>query len=241
MKVLFSGNGNNLSTYSRHAHEHPEIILTIFGNAHAIYGNETYIAECGHIALVPPNTFHSLKNGNNYSDLFVAMDAMPFELKKPLILNDDNGMIKPLMHTLYNVWIQKEENYQQICDNLLSIIFELIRNLQNSKNPDDFVDKLKSMLATHLTDAHFQFKDAATALGISQDYLRHRFKAETGMTPLEYLTHLRITQAKRYLAQKNGHTISEIAYLCGFSDPYYFSRCFKKQVGKSPKAYRTEC
>ncbi len=241
MKVLFSGNGNNLSTYSRHAHEHPEIILTISGSAHAIYGGETYIAEGGHLALVPPNTFHSIKNGNSYSDLFVAIDAMPFEINKTLVLNDDNGMIKPLLRTLYNVWVQKEENYQQICDNLLGIIFELITKLQNNKNPYNFVEKLKNLLTLHLTDAHFQFKNAAAELGISQDYLRHRFKAETGMTPLEYLTHLRITQAQRYLTQKDGHTISEIAYLCGFSDPYYFSRCFKKLTGKSPKAYRTEC
>lgn len=240
MKVLFSGNGNNLSTYSRHAHAHPEIILAVAGSAHAIYGNETYVTERGHIALLPPNTYHSLNNGEDYSDLYIRIDTLTFSVEKPVILKDDSGMIEPLMRTLYTVWIQKEDNYQQICDNLLDIIFEFINKLLKNKNQYDFVEKLKNILALHLSDTHFQFKNAAAELRVSQDYLRHCFKADVGMTPLEYLTTLRIAQAKRYLRESKTYSIREIAYLCGFADPYYFSRCFKKQTGQSPKAYRNE-
>ncbi len=240
MKVLFSGNGNNLSTYSRHAHTHYEIILTISGSAHASYGAQTYVAERGHIALLPPNTFHSIQNGELYSDFYVATDALELCGSCPLILKDESGTIEPLMRTLYTVWVQKEENYQQICDNLLEVICEFIRKLLASKNQYDFVNKLKSIFALHLSDAGFGLKDAAATLRISADYLRHCFKADTGMTPLEYLTKLRIAQAKRYLVQNKSYTVSEIARLCGFTDPYYFSRCFKKQTGLSPKAYRNE-
>ncbi len=240
MQVLFSGNGNNLSTYSRHAHAQYEIILTVSGSAHATYGTETYIAERGHIALVPPNTDHHLQNGLRYSDFYVRCDTLELCAEHPSILKDESGIIEPLMRTLYTVWVQKEENYQQICNNLLEVICEFIRKLQTSKNQYDFVDRLKSILALHLSDTNFQIKNVIATLNISSDYLRHCFKADTGLTPLEYLTQLRISQAKRYLIQNPSYTVSEIASLCGFADPYYFSRCFKKQVGVSPKLYRKE-
>jgi len=241
LKVLFAGNGNNLSTYSRHAHTQYEIILTVAGSAHAFYGDTLYIAERGHIALLPPNTPHNLTDGVAYSDLYIRLDTLDFIENEPLILNDDSGLVEPLMRTLYTVWVQKEENCQQICDNLLEVILYCIRKQKTSKNRYDFVDKLKSILALHLSDVKFSIKETSAKLGISTDYLRHCFKSDTGMTPLEYLTSLRIAQARRYLKQDNGYTVSEIAFLCGFSDPYYFSRCFKKQTGLSPKAYRDGC
>ena len=58
------------------------------------------------------------------------------------------------------------------------------------------------------------------------------------MTPLEYLTQIRIEQAKSYLINSNIYSISEIADMCGFSDQYYFSRVFKKTVGVSPRDYK---
>ena len=75
-------------------------------------------------------------------------------------------------------------------------------------------------------------------MGISFDYMRHCFKEETGETPLEYLTKMRIRQAKRHLRQNKFYSVGEIAYLCGFSDRYYFSKIFKKLTGMSPGEYQ---
>ena len=67
------------------------------------------------------------------------------------------------------------------------------------------------------------------------------FKKETGLTPLQYLTDKRLENAASNLAMSGGRgNISEIAYQCGFSEPLYFSRLFKRKYGVSPRSYASK-
>lgn len=69
------------------------------------------------------------------------------------------------------------------------------------------------------------------------DYLNRVFKKETGDTIFSTLNHIRIMNAKKYLAT-GLYTCSEVAARCGFHDVYYFSKVFKKIAGCSPTEYR---
>lgn len=64
-----------------------------------------------------------------------------------------------------------------------------------------------------------------------------RFKALMGMSPSKYLLQLRIGAACDLL-RNTDFPIKEIADMCGYRDPYFFSRAFKEQTGHSPRAYR---
>ena len=68
------------------------------------------------------------------------------------------------------------------------------------------------------------------------DYLRKLFKKEVGVTPLEYMTNLRMKNAESMLTAMwtKEYSVSEIALMCGFDDALYFSRVFKKYYGCSP-------
>ena len=57
-------------------------------------------------------------------------------------------------------------------------------------------------------------------------------------TPLEYLTELRMERA-RQLIISSSMRIKDIAEWCGYTDSYYFSRCFKKYYGVSPEMFRS--
>lgn len=65
------------------------------------------------------------------------------------------------------------------------------------------------------------------------------FKRYMGMTPLQYVTAIRITKAKDLL-KNTAFTIQEVGRLVGYENPLYFSRIFKKQTGHSPSEYRKE-
>ena len=67
----------------------------------------------------------------------------------------------------------------------------------------------------------------------------HKFKDSTGMTPIEYLTRIRINEAK-YLLANSPYNIAEISNIVGYNDPLYFSRVFKKMIGVSPKRYKNK-
>lgn len=63
------------------------------------------------------------------------------------------------------------------------------------------------------------------------------FKRYMGMTPLQYITSIRINKAKDLL-KNTAFTIQEVGRLVGYENPLYFSRIFKKQTGHSPSEYR---
>jgi len=79
--------------------------------------------------------------------------------------------------------------------------------------------------------------EAAAASNLSVHYFSRLFKKEIGITFKEYLTKLRIEDAKRKLEQKDAN-ISKIAKDIGYSNPSYFSKVFKEYEGKSPSDYR---
>ena len=58
-----------------------------------------------------------------------------------------------------------------------------------------------------------------------------------GLSPMEYLASRRVAQA-RILLFSTTLSIKEIAFRCGFSDPYYFTKVFTKRTGLCPTRYR---
>lgn len=77
----------------------------------------------------------------------------------------------------------------------------------------------------------------ARQTGFSTEYFCRIFKLLAQKTPVEYITSLRLKQAKHLLTHTED-SISSIAGASGFNDVNYFSRCFKKQNGMTPRQYR---
>ncbi len=74
-------------------------------------------------------------------------------------------------------------------------------------------------------------------LNVDRTTLSTRFKNDTGITMLDYITQLRISGAKRLLKTTSAN-VSEVANMCGFSNPSYFARTFHKKTGCPPLDYR---
>ncbi|MBD0278757.1 MAG: helix-turn-helix transcriptional regulator [Bacteroidota bacterium] len=63
-----------------------------------------------------------------------------------------------------------------------------------------------------------------------------KFKSLTGLTPVEFVRDMRLQRAKQLL-DAGGNNVSEVAYEVGFSNPKYFSTCFKEKYHVSPSDY----
>ncbi|SMB99068.1 two-component system, response regulator YesN [Thermanaeromonas toyohensis ToBE] len=81
-------------------------------------------------------------------------------------------------------------------------------------------------------------EDVARAVGISPAHLSRLFKQELGRTVIEYLTLVRLEQAK-LLLRKGDLTLEEISRRVGYNDVAYFSRVFKREVGVTPGIFRS--
>lgn len=72
---------------------------------------------------------------------------------------------------------------------------------------------------------------------VSYPKLYKDFVKEFGISPMEYVCRCRLGKAQ-LLLESSDMSIKETALQSGFSDPLYFSRCFKKHIGISPSEYR---
>ena len=79
--------------------------------------------------------------------------------------------------------------------------------------------------------------DMAAAAATSRSGLQRKLKQAMGITPQDLLREARIKHASQLLTNTQ-KTIAEVAYACGFTDPKYFSRCFKQSTGQSPTEYK---
>lgn len=91
---------------------------------------------------------------------------------------------------------------------------------------------MRKRLETGLTLA-----ELSAQFGISRFHLVRWFRARTGLPPMEYFIRLRIEKACLLLDRSN-QPVHEVARECGYADPYYFSRIFRKTMGLSPLHYR---
>lgn len=72
---------------------------------------------------------------------------------------------------------------------------------------------------------------------ISEVHFRRLFKKMYGSSPIKFVQNIRINKAKQLLIDENV-SINKIALECGYDDPFYFSRIFKKVTGVTPSEYR---
>lgn len=123
------------------------------------------------------------------------------------------------------IWIVK------VLDAFLDTVYES-RNIKNSKLLGDALDYIREHYKENLS-----LESISQKIFISPYYLSHLFKEELGITFLEYLTRIRMEEAKRLLKDQNV-TINAISSEVGYDDPGYFSKVFKKNTGLSPNQYR---
>jgi len=101
----------------------------------------------------------------------------------------------------------------------------------------DLADKMIELIQNRYTSTQLNVESIARMLNISRSQLFRICKQKTAMSPIQYLTQLRIEQAKYWLVTTN-HTITDIANSTGFGDAMYFSRMFTEKTGMNPTAYR---
>ena len=110
----------------------------------------------------------------------------------------------------------------------------------SSRSPQDqaFMDRVVRYVEEHIGDAEANTDGMADAAATSRSVLFRKMKNIVGLTPADFLREARIKRACQLLATTQ-MPVSDVAFSCGFSDPKYFSKCFKASTGCSPTEYRS--
>jgi len=130
------------------------------------------------------------------------------------------------------------ENQEELCLWVVKVVNDIIENLYRSKTL--YLDQ-RVRRALEFMDQHF-FSDLTVERIAREAYLStsrfsHLFKSQMGLAPVEYLTRVRIENARQML-KNSKKSVAEIAQELGYSDQSYFTKVFKKSEGLTPQSFR---
>lgn len=106
--------------------------------------------------------------------------------------------------------------------------------VKNYSKKDKIYINIENHLKANFSDQDLSISSIANALYYEGSYIRRVYKEQAGKTIMNRLEEIRLEHAKHLLNQNRTLKLAEIAKECGFSEPYYFSKRFKKYYGVSP-------
>ena len=226
--------------YPMHQHGYWEIMYYLSGEGYLATDSGALSFQPGVIILVPPgvrhgsvseNGFVNISIGGSFDRLFLFSepqrqrdnDACNGQQLAKLILDNQHGDPRYLsaLCSAYAHFLLQNARYER----RLQQISELIRQAH-----------------LNFRDCRFTITEQLRKTDYCQDYIRAEFKKSTGLSPVDFLTKIRMENAVK-LFEIYGQSISvgEVGESCGFVDMAYFSRRFKQHTGLSPAAYRRRC
>lgn len=133
------------------------------------------------------------------------------------------------------------KDYSSLLNGLTSMYENFFSNLEGSANKHEpmteIVGKVESYMISNYTK-QITINNIADMVNVNPCHLSKTFKLIKGISPMDYLTHLRIDKSKELITNSN-LMLKDIAEIVGYTNQYYFSRIFKTVTGQSPSEYKS--
>lgn len=222
------------------------IILNYDHNKYQITQNSIFSLDCTkeHKISLSKNTtrmecyfIHFFGDGaKKYMQYFNQMHASGIIELQP------NNTILPAMQHLLNLYANHHRSIladYEACTALTNICFTLLNETKTKRNliPSKIIEIRNTITERYMEN--ITLESLATQYFYSKSYLQKQFKKYIGISPLEYLTQTRITEAKKLLRATN-ISITKISEQVGFHDSGYFIQVFRNEENVTPLKYRKQ-
>lgn len=246
--------------HSQLLHKHEDVLELFYvmkGGGQYFVGGKEYIVQAGNLVICNAGVMHGEEpfqkhNMESYCCVMQGISLpgmLPNALTKPswnpvLFFSEDRNEVEHILLALYGLYHRPNAN-REVCSRLanalLGIVYEKVHRRQQTnavteRNNEEFIQSIMQYLDEHYMEP-LQLQDLGERFHISQFYLSHIFKAETGLSPMKYVMHRKIGESQNLL-MNTGMPIGAISEVLGFNDNCHFSTTFKKYVGLTPTQYR---
>ena len=190
-------------------------------------------------AVASARSFFDWMEGNNSGLMDIRLKVLEFALWAEHMAYEKGGMTYQLnaradylpeimgMNAASELRQWFIEKIMEACQNILS---------KRAEKSNSIIGMAKDYIKTNY-NRDISLDDVSRVVNISPYYFSKIFKESTGENFIEYVTNIRIDRAKELLGTSE-YSMKEICSMVGYSDPNYFSRSFKKNVGVTPTEYK---
>ncbi len=224
---LFTLSGNGLLTYQ--------------GNTYPLHTGDGFLIDCHEEHIYQANGTpwkHIVLHFNGYDSAFYYKTY--FSNHSPLVHFNNPVHCQHLLEEIVDSKCSIRNNrefYTSI--HLQTLLVQLAEHQIDSPHSTETTDNIRYLckyIENHFTE-NLSLNDLAFFCGFHPSYLCRAFKKETGYSPKEYITLLRLEQAKELLSSTS-IPVYKIGILIGIPDETNFTRLFKKYIHDTPGAYR---
>lgn len=223
-----------------------------------------HIVTSGSAVLCEGECAHRLEIGS----IFFAFPARPFEIRQAedfryVYISFMGSGVTPLLEQLQiSTKTTVYHGFSELCPLFLSsvrevrsqnvtaltqglLLYTLARlapvQVEERREPQQLFAAVVDYVDAHYRESDLSLKRLGEEFSYTEKYLSSLFKKHMQVQFSSYLNNLRIQRAMELLAARAG-SVGEIAGMCGFSSPLYFSKVFKKRTGWTPTEYmQTVC
>jgi len=228
-----------------------EVIYIIGGRAEYTVNGIRYKVKKGDLLCTQKDTIRSAStfpddlmecysvSGPVYNASFREI-PLPFPFLTHVGIHQD---IISMYKNLDSTWVSKEPGYELKARGIYMMILQRFLGLvyfdEKTKKYNTRIRKAIKYIIEHYSE-NLSVQIVGKKVGLSASYFGSLFKEETGTSFHQFLTTIRLNRAEDML-RSSEYNVNEVAFACGFSDPFYFSKVYKENTGIPPsKAPRNE-
>ncbi len=250
---LSSNTPKNDPRFKARIHARYSLHLIVSGQGDYQFGERTYHLKKGQLFALFPNEDITYTPNKRYPWKYYWIDfyglraeeflaRMGFTTQTPIANAGESykNLEKLFLSNIVSCQNDPDNTDSIALSHLLQIYCELIRKKTFrpavKQSTQSYTKKAMEYIRKNYSDPHLSLKLVAAKLNINEAYLSRLFRSELDINFTDYVTKVRLAAAVA-LMDEGQSVICEIAVAVGFSDPYYFSKVFKKLNNCSPREH----
>ena len=239
-EITYAGRHEMMMTVKRHAHESWEFVYCTEGVGAFSFDHSTLNYRKGDVVIIPPYLPHENVSASGFENIHLNISMPTLMEMEPSIIQDNANhfLLDAFRAALFHYQSSRPEKaiFLSAYGNLICCYLAAYHQKYH-RSP--VVEDIERDILEHFDDSGYELDEYLRSLPFNYDYLRKLFQKEMLVTPHQYLNNKRLQVAAEALvgAEMTGISVTDVARMCGFREPLYFSRMFKKKYGVAPSFY----
>ena len=240
IEIISSFHGNSKNSKSIMTKKTNAFYFRTMGTGVYFINNKPYKTKQNEMLFMPKGSTYNFVCDESSECKYMSINFnADIKDAQPIVFSLENFTDKEYMYNHFpNMWKLGNTSEKYKCISMFYSLLSYISNIEahsfSNNKKFELIEPGIAYLKSHMFSPDLKSEKLHNLCGISDTYFRKIFILKFGMSPNQYITSKRISQAKSIIDNGNFDSVKEISEAVGYTDPLYFSRAFKKKYGISP-------